>query len=349
MLTLNRAIALTKSFAKWSAIILGSIITLVILFKIGVFLKEMIAPTPPSPPTVSFGKLPEIEFPRNSNQTNYNYVIDTITGTLPEFPDRAKVFKIEKGEPDLLALQKASEKVAKEGFISPPIKAEGNLFQWTDPNSQIGKKIVMDIFSYEFSVTSSFYSNPSVLSGKNLSGPEAARETGENFLSNLSLLSEDIDLPKTRTSLFTIRDSSLIPATSVATAQVIKVDFFQKDLDKLPVFYPNPEDSTMDLFVGGGESFAQVIQGDFFHQNISKDSSTYPIKTADEAFEELREGKAFIASPGTGGKNVSVKEVKLGYYMGGKKQDYLMPIVVFKDGSGFAAYILAVKDEWIGK
>src|SRR3990167_6304236 len=109
MLTLNQATSLTKNVAKWSAIIVGSIILLLVLVRVGKILKEIIAPTPLPPPTVSFGKLPPIEFPKNSSEQQLNYSIDTVTGALPNFLDRANVFKIEKPSPDLLALAKTGE------------------------------------------------------------------------------------------------------------------------------------------------------------------------------------------------------------------------------------------------
>ena len=104
MLTLNKATSLTKNIAKWSAIIVGSIILLLILVRVGKTLKEIIAPTPLPPPTVSFGKLPPIEFPKSSSVQQLNYSIDTVTGALPKFPDRTRVFKIERPNPDILAL-----------------------------------------------------------------------------------------------------------------------------------------------------------------------------------------------------------------------------------------------------
>jgi len=348
MLTLNQATSLTKSVAKWSAIIVGSVILLLILVRVGKILKEIIAPTPLPAPTVSFGKLPPIEFPKSSPAQQLNYFIDTVTGTLPKFPDRVKVFKIEKPIPDLLALARTGEKVARAGFFSSSTRVLGNTYQWTDPRSPTLRKINVDIFTLQFSISSAFLSSQAVISGVNLPDPDKAKTIAQDLLLNLSFLYDDLDLGKTKTNLFFIKDSVLVPATSVSTAQVIEIDFFQKDIDKLPVVYPKANNSTINIFVGGGENQPQVIKADFFHQNISSESATYPIKTASDAFLELKNGNAYILSP-SNNKDVSIKNVHLGYYMRDKEQNFLMPVIIFEGDNGFIAYISGVKDEWINK
>ena len=348
MLTLSQATSLTKNIAKWSAIIVGSIILLLILVRVGKMLKEIIAPTPLPPPTVSFGKLPPIEFPTSASAQKLTYSIDTVTGALPNFPDRAKVFVIEKPSPDLLALKKTEEKVVRAGFSAFGTRVFGNTYQWTYPQSSTLQKINVDIFTLQFSISSAFLGNPSVISGINLPDPGKAKAIAQDLLLDLTSLYDDLDLEKTKANLFSIRDSVLVPATSVSTAQVIEIDFFQKDIDKLSVVYPKVNNSTMNIFVGGGENQPQVVKADFFHQNISSESATYPIKTASDAFLELKNGSTYILSfPNN--KDISIRNVYLGYYMGNKEQNFLMPAVVFEGDNGFIAYVSAVKDEWINK
>ncbi len=346
MLTLSQATSLTKKIAKWSAIIVACIILLLILIRVGKILKEIIAPTPVPGPTVSFGKLTPIEFPINSYAKQLNYSIDTVTGDLPKFSDRAKVFTIEEPNPDLLALPKTEEKVSRAGFSSPAIRIFGNTYRWTDPQSSIFQKISVDIFTLQFSITSEFLSNQAVMLGSNLPDPSKAKTIAQELLLSMTFLYDDLDLEKTKTNLFSINNTVLVPTTSVSTAQVIEVDFFQKDIDKLPVVYSKANNSTMNIFVGGGENKPQIVKGDFFHQNISNESATYPIKTASDAFSELKNGNGFILSPSQS-KNVSIRKVYLGYYMGDKKQNFLIPVIIFEGDNDFIAYISAVKDEWI--
>lgn len=347
MMTLSRATFLTKTIVKWSTIVVVSIVLIMALFRIGTAIKQRLAPTPPPPPTVAFGKLPTIEFPQNAGGEQSSFSLDTLTGTLPSFPDRAKVYKMAPSKPDLLALQKAKQKISRVGFISSPARLSENIYQWTD-STPITRKISLNIFSSDFNLSSSFLSNQTIISGINLPDQNSAKGIAQSFLSDMSSFPNDIDSNKTTASLFSIKNYTLVSATSLSSAQIIKVDFFQKDIDKMPIYYPHANTSSMNIFVGGGENQAQVVKMDFSHQSISNDFATYPIKTSSEAFSELKNGKAYIASyPNDGSSNISIKDAFIGYYIGEKKQDYLMPVIIFTGDHDFFAYVSAIKGEWI--
>ena len=348
MMTLSRATSLTKTVAKWSTMTIVSIVLIMALFRIGIAVKERLFPTPLPPPTVAFGKLPTIEFPQNAGGQQFSFSIDTLTGKLPSFPDRAKAYKVASNKPDLLALQKAKEKVSRVGFLSNPIRLSESIYQWTD-STPSARKISLNIFSSDFILSSPFLWDQTVTSGINLPNQNSAKGIAQSFLSDMSSFPNDIDSDKTTTSLFSIKNYTLVPATSLSSAQIIKVDFFQKNIDKMPIYYSHANASNMNVFVGGGDSQAQVVKIDFSHQSISSDFATYPIKTSIEAFSELKSGKAYIASysSGAGDSNISIKNAFLGYYIGEKKQDYLMPIIIFTGDHDFFAYVSAIKDVWI--
>ncbi len=348
MLTLSKATAATKSFFRWAAIGIGSILLLLILFRVFTAVKDKI--TPPAPPTVSFGKLPAITFPASQTNKNLSYSIDTVTGALPVFPDRESVFKTSKPLPDLLALDKTSSKISAAGFNGQPIQISDGLYQWTgaDQNSGLSKKIIFDIFLGNFNLTSAYLSDSAVLSSSNLPNQTEAINKAQALLSSMRVLPNDVNLEKSQTSLFSIKNGTLIPATSLSNTQVVQVSFFQNDLNGIPVVYPNPNSSTINVFVGGGPSDPQVVKIDFFHQNIASESATYPILSSSQAYERLKNGDAYIASF-DGKDSVSINKVSLGYYLSDQNQDYVLPVVVFQGNNGFTAYVSAVSDSWIQK
>ncbi len=89
-----------------------------------------------------------------------------------------------------------------------------------------------------------------------------------------------------------------------------------------------------------------VIGANYQHQEIYKESATHPINTAEQVSTELKEGKAYLASYSKNTQNILIKNVFLAYYIGEKRQDYLMPIVVFQGDNDFYAYVPAITDEW---
>ena len=78
------------------------------------------------------------------------------------------------------------------------------------------------------------------------------------------------DIETIKPYYYSIQNSQLTSASSVSDAQVIEVDLFQKNLDSLPIYYPKPYNSTMNIFVGGGENRPQILQAQYFHQEVSR-------------------------------------------------------------------------------
>ncbi|MDP2649328.1 MAG: hypothetical protein Q8P10_00635 [bacterium] len=344
MLTLHSITEETKGILKWGVIIIGGFLLILILFNIGKSIKERLYPTPPPPPTVSFGKLPKTNFPKNATDEKLTYTLDTITGKLPVFSDRINVYKIKPPEPNLLALQNAKEKMAKIGFVTEPTTITQTLFAWSDGKA---KKLTFDIISFNFTLFYDFYSDLDVIKATSLPNENQAIILATDFLSKISTLPSDIDLSKTKTTLFSIKKGSLVETSSLSTAQIIRVDLFQKDIDSLKIFYPDFPQSSMYFLIGGGGFEGKVVGGNFFHQNLDENPATYPIKTADEAFLELKNGKGFIQGYYSDNTEVSIKNVYLAYYLSNQEQNYIVPVIVFEGKNGFLAFVEAVKNEWL--
>lgn len=344
MTTLHKMTEKTKMILKWSSVAIITLILLLSIFRVGKNLKEYFFPTPPPPPTVSFGKLPKIAFPKNAIDKDLEYSLDTVSGKLPSFEDRATVYKMIALKPNLLSLKRAQDLVNKIGFYSQGLPLSETVYQWESPDS---KKIVIDILSFNFQFYSDFFSQTEILSAQSLPNENEAITEAVSFLTDLSSFPNDIDLSKTKTTLLSIKDSRLEVATSLSNTQLIRVEFFQKDINKLPIFYPHPPKSTMNVLVGSGKHEGQVVEANFFHQGITEISATYPIKTADEAFSELKNGKAYIAGYSGNSRKILIKNVFLGYYMDEELQEYALPIIVFEGSNGFWGYVEAIKNDWI--
>jgi len=342
--TLNKTKEETITIFKWMGISLVIIFLLFIGIKLLTFIINSL--TPAAPPSASFGKLPSIPFPDQIKE-NFSYSLDTLTGFLPNFPDRAKVYKIISEPPTLLGLDKTREKVSEIGFKSDGTQIAEDTYQWVDQGQSLQRKITMNIFSSDFVLSSSYLVTPSLLA---LSGPDeknSAIKAAKTFLSDMSLLPQDIDEKKTKITSYSIEKSTLVPTSKISDTKIVKVDFFQKDLDGLPIYYDKGISSTIDFSIAKENKVLEVVGARFFHKNISEISSTYAIKTAPEAFSELQKGKAYIANKPPNTVEFTIKKIFLGYYIGEDQQEFLMPVVVFEGNNDFVAYVSAVKDEWI--
>lgn len=307
--------------------ILAVIFLSFVLYRIGYFLKNKFFPAPPVPPEEKFGKLPSLESSRQTETIIYK--LNTLTGKLPNFADRIRVYGIKKDQPGLLTLSKTREKLNNVGFNSQETKISESLYSWK--NERSNSSLQYDIFSHNFDILSNYLSNDLPVADEN-----EAKETVSDFLQRITEDTTDLDQEKILTSLFEIKNSVLVQTNSAKLAQVVRIDFFQKPTEGIEIFYPFYSNSSMRFFVTD-----QIVEAHFVHKQIDIDNfSTYPIKTSQEAFEELKQAKALIFNPANS-KEVEITDVSLGYFLDEKDQDFVHPIIVFR-GKNFKAYVNAL-------
>jgi hypothetical protein len=379
-MTLHDTTELAKKGAIGTGIGIVAAIVLFIFVRIGMFVWSIVFPPKIEPPKMTYDVLPALKFPENVVSGNFTYTLNTSTGTLPTFPDRLVVFPLPHNSPNFLNLENIKKKVEKLGFLSPlggvvpEIHLGGPLYEWDDP-SGVNRKLTFNIVTFDFTMTSNYLASLTVLGAQNLSDETTAIGTTEDFLRDIQLFPDDIDLDKTKTrhpdqnyvtypQLFSIQNGTLVSTTSLSKAQVIRVELYQKDIEydlntgrvgdlphmKLPIVYPNPPYSTMSFWIASGQNDPEVMQSEFTHQSIDQTDieATYPIISAEQAFENLKQGKAYIASHfDPNSSDILINNVYLAYYMGKDQQDYLMPVIVFEGSNGFMAYVSAVSDEWV--
>lgn len=337
MATLHSVTDGIKTLFKISILLLFLILFTVLIFK----MKDVFFPAQKPAPEQAFGALPTISFPQSSQTKPTTYTLDTVTGSLPVFSDRIDVYKITPVQSSLLAAKKASDTLSSAGFKQGPQAVSETIYQYTDIDPP-ERKILYNIFSSNFQLQSSFFENPDVISATRLGTEADAKSTAENFLQQVRAYPSDLDPEKTKTTLFSINNNTLIPASSLSTAQIIQVEFFQKDKGGIPIVYPKPI-SPMNLFVGSTKFNPLVLSGLFFHQEISEEKSQYPLITAQNAFDTLKNGDAYIVSNSQNAKTISIKNIYLAYYIGETEQEYAFPVVVFEGDNGFIAYVPAIQ------
>ncbi len=343
-----------KAALKWGGISGAGLITLFILFRIGVVLKDIILPPKPILPTVDFGKVPPIPFGDPVITGEFSYTIDTLTGELPALPDRINVYKTVYPPTTLLNADRAKRKAQSINFIDTSGRVldyttlTPTVFQWQKEYAGGTKTLTMDIETYDFTVKTGYLSIPNI---PNVNyADEQAKTTVRDFLNAMGSFPPDVDPTKTRIQFLSVKEGTLVPAPSFSKTQTISVNLFQKNIEEYPMVYPRYPLSTMNFLVAGRNANTEdVIDANFKHIIINtEEPGIYPIKTAQTAFEELEQGKAFMANYYGSKKNIAITDVYLAYFLGEQHQDYVMPVIVFHGDGDFYAFVSAVNDEWIG-
>lgn len=390
-MTLHETAEFGKKFGIGTGIGIGAIIVLVILFNVGIFIKNMLLPPTIAPANQKLGKLPPVEFPQSNVDGSFTYTVNTVDGALPtDLPDRVIVYPMVVPKPNLNNLQTIKTRVASLGFVDttgnvlPEISRGGSLYEWDEPTG-LQRKMIYDNVTFNFSLTSNYLTSLDVLNGRHIQDQNAAFSTAQSFLSSIDSLPADLDFNLTTDpdpansytvvpELYTIDSTGeKIKTTSLQDTKVIRVNFYQKAIEysltagaggelsnfknfdlKIPIMYPNPPYSTMDLYVASAADQAQVMEGSYAYQGVDtstnstpEELATYPIKPAEQAFQELQNGNGYIAGYAGSSSEISIKKVYLGYYIGETTQQYLMPVLVFEGEEGFYGYVSAVANESI--
>lgn len=342
---LHYVISRTKKLARFAILSAIGVLAFILFLRIGLTLKEYYFPTPPPIPTVSFGKLPSVTFPKNAVEAKMSFTIDTLSGTLPSFPSQMTVYEVAKNPQGLLNLQRAKEKAANIGFTSPPIAMSENVYEWRQ-DGPITKKISKDIVYPFFNLSSNFLLHPEVFTTNTLLNQDGAKTVAQQFFQSLDGFPKDIDQAKTTITFFTITNGTLIPVAKSSSAHISRVDFFQKDINEIPIVYPRPKKSIIYAVIGNETLKETIVEAGFAYHPLTDKTATYPIKTAQEAFDELAQGSAYIASYEGSATTIPIQNVRLGYYLTQDFQAYVTPVIIFEAENAFSAYVNAIKDEW---
>jgi hypothetical protein len=296
-------------------------------------------------PTTKFGPLPKPSFSPTPgvSSANFSYTIDTKTGDLPrDIPSLIKIYNIPQRGASLLASNKAKNLAASFKFNSGPEILKSTIYRFTDENNG---QFVMDLNSGNFLYEHRLFATDSaqILKGEVAEEPTLPDKSKivEDFRSYLQ--SKGILLKY----LAEGRSNVEYDDEPISQANHARISIWQKDIDELPMVTPNFVDG---LVIGtvtkwNDENLKYLTLNYTYWEIDEETNSTYPIITPDKAKEALEAGQsAVIIKPE--GKQVSITEVYLAYYLPQIYTPYLQPVYVFQ-GPGFAAYVPAVDPSWL--
>lgn len=304
---------------------------------------------PPEPPkaTAVFGKIPVLPFPEKQKLTDVVYKLETVQGILPTFPEILEVYEMPQPQSSIAGLDAAKKKANALRFNS-----EGRLVVENVPNVYMFRRLgepasfTINIITGVFSISYDIASNPSVIVG--VPPAPASAITDANALVKQVGLEEKILTGEPKTELLKIENGRFVTADSLSDAQITKVNLFRKNYGvkgDIPVLTPDyPESNVWFMFAGDN---GEVIAAEYHYFTVDDAKyGTYPLKSAQEAWDELTSGNAYIANSGNRNSNeVIIRKVYLAYYDAGQYTPYFQPIIVFEGDGGFIAYVQAVESE----
>jgi len=349
MFNLTQTAYWTRRLLKIGAFLLIAIIFLRVSFKIFSSVWQKIHPPAPPPPTVSFGKLPAIKFPGNSDsEKKLNYRLETIQGGLPKLAEVAKVFFIPKEGPNLLSLQRANQQAKKLGFNSEPQQINETTYRWNNGETPI-TTLDININTGNFHLLYAYETDAEVINAQDLPTNQQAAQEAKNFLDAQGLLSTDLATGSAEFVYLKYSPPNLLPVASLYEADFVRANLFRADLDGLKILPPNPKNSLVSFLFSGIRTLGRrMVEINYSYYPLERETfATYPLKDTQTAWQELQGGKGYVANLGQNENgNIVIRKVSLAYYDADQPQNFLQPIYVFEGDNNFIGFVPAVSSQW---
>jgi hypothetical protein len=333
----------TAIFTK-KALLVGAIFSVVMIFAwagyqywyFQVYLPNQ--PVVEEKPDERFGPLPKITLKENiADSKAYNYKLDTDTGGLPDkIPKLYKVYSIAQLATDLLALDRAKSLAGLIGFNRGSQAISATQYKFLDQN---GGELSINLDTGNFSMSRPIASG----SADAIEGRESFQDSDKissdfkSYLSGKNLLKEQL------------RDGrvKVLYDRSQGDPNKAIINIWQTDVDETPLVTPTfTEGLVKGMVTNFREENKRYVYLNYTFWPIDlQNSSKYPIKTPDEAYTNLQEGKAMVPmSQAKTGGFVSITKIYLAYFLDSEFIPFLQPVYVF-EGPEFVGYVPAVRDE----
>lgn len=294
-------------------------------------------------PTQKYGILPAIIFPEKE-KTNKNFSFEFANDTIPKFNDQAKVYFIYRSSSSIMALENDKRTAEKFEFVEEPTEIKTGIYEFK--NSALNKTLTMNVLNGSFKITYPYMDDQLLLNPKNMPSKNEAIDIASSYLEGGDKLTEDLENGEKKVTYWKIQNGSLIAANSQSEANLARVDFYRSKLDDLEVVSENEGQASVSVLVSGSEvADKEVLEVDYKDLNVDKESySTYPLKTAQEAVEDLKAGNYWPVTD-IAASQVTIRDVYLAYFEPVILTNYLQPIFVFKGDNNFTAYVSAISSK----
>lgn len=347
MATLTEVGYYTRRGIKYGAIGFVAIVMAPILFGAAKKLYLILRPPPPPPPTVRYGKLPALSFTRTDPNYSPSYRLETVDGKLPPLPNVGKVYLVDVNKSRLKELDGIKAKAKILGFVNDPTSNDDIVYEFKHP--VLPATLIVNViygsyeYKYDWTIDQALYS------GQNPPAPDRAFLEAKGFFQGLGILAADLSSGTPKTTFFLAQPPVMLPSRSLSEANFVRIDLFRADLDKIPFVTPAFLTSpAYVIFSGSTDRNKRVIEAQYaYSKTLDGESSTYPLKGVDIAWQELQKGQGSVAVRSSAAGEVVIRKTYLAYYESSDPQEFIQPVYVFEGDGGYVGYVPAINSAYL--
>lgn len=342
-MSLTEVASSSRKIIKYGGIGLISFLILWPIYTIAVAAYKKAHP-PYTPPTIRFGILPKIVFPDKKFEKK-NFIIQTPNDALPNFSDQAKVYVIYRPTSSFLALESDTITAKNFGFMSDPTEISSGVYQFKNDN--LNQTLTMNVLDGSFKLQYPYQNDQTLIAPQIVPTKEKAVEIAGQFLEAGKKMEDDLKNGTQQVSYWKIGFDGLSSVQSQSDANVARVDFFREDLDNLKILSTEKDRASVSVLVSGSSvEGKKILDLSYKYANIDRESfSTYPIKTAQQAVDDLKSGNYWPVSD-ISSSDVTIRNIYLAYFEPVTLTNFMEPVFVFEGNNNFTAYVPAVVDSY---
>lgn len=297
-----------------------------------------------------FGSITPLDIPNAKSPASFKLVLDTLDGTtnIENATSAAQVYFIPQQTASfgfLSRIYSMAEKVGIDTTIT-----EHDLRDKIAVFDDGRRKLTIDIrtfnFSYDYTITNE--DNISPQQNDDIESPLISSATA--FLTELDRYPTALTQGDRNVIYMNLDPETKEVATldSAKNANLAEVDFFSQDVDGLPVvtssYYNSPN---FVMFIISGGQYKPIRAKISYFEKSQDQIGTYPLKTSQEAWDDISRGKGYVVSSLSNDGEVKIEKIILAYFEPDTYQEYMQPVYVFLGQNRFVAYIEAVKNDFI--
>ena len=336
----------TRKFIKWGAV--GVIVYTILHFTVIISwnLWTNRAKRVP-PPAAAFGPLPPLTLPQQDDNLVFNFRLETISGDLPAFPDRAKVFINSTYLPSFSDLNSANDKAKKLTFDTIPIPITETRYRWRKLDGLTGL-LELHIFQGDFDMILDWSSNEATLVRDRKSGADKAKafQAARTVIRNAGSWSSEWEGGSYATLYYEYVNGQLIEVDRLERADFIHLNLRPKPLvEDFEFASADPLRPAVWALVARRNN--QVVEMHYRYYGIERGdgkSTEYPLRSIQEAWQQVLNNDVYIAKIGENnpGEEVIVRHFKLAYFLPTEHTPYTQPIYIILGDNGFVGYVPAI-------
>jgi hypothetical protein len=297
-----------------------------------------------------FNKIKAPIIPRAKSSTGYTYILDTLDATakVENATSAAQVYFIPKQNlsfgflPQIYLMAKS---VGIDTENNDHKKVE-NTATFDDGKNKLEIDISNFNFSYDYvlSKTGDF-----TLDDAKQPSDSTLKSNAESFLRNINRYPDELSKGDRHVIYinFDIDSRRVSTLDAAEGANMAEVDFYRPDFNGYPVVTSSYYNSPHFVLFGFSNGQTKVIRSEVKFYELSDKVGTYPLKTSDEAWADLKAGKGTVVSANNPVGEVHIKKISLGYYDPDVYQEYFQPVYIFLGDDKFVAYVTAVRNDLV--